>query len=262
MAKQLFYTFLDDLSLLKKLLDDRKNKEELWAEFVRRFTKLILKIAWQYENDKEKVMDKYLWVLTKLSANDYAILCKFNNNSAKQTPKFTTWLVVVINNLCIDEHRSSHGRRRFPKALTQMIEKERKIFELYYWKNYSVEEISHTLSLDLNVVGDILEKINETLTGHRNNAINVNKVEFTLLNEFNIPSDFNNNENEFEILMEEWISKLTTEEQTVIRLRFWEDLSVKDIAQITGFNNEQKIYTLLRNALNTLRRESEADLIN
>src|SRR3972149_6082881 len=97
MAKKFLYMLLDDLTLLKRLLGDQEKEEELWKEFLRRFTKLILKIIWQFEKDKDRVMDKYLWVCTKLAANNFFILKKFNEESKNKASKFTTWLVAVEN---------------------------------------------------------------------------------------------------------------------------------------------------------------------
>jgi len=259
MAKRLLYTSLDDFSLLRKLLSDKKNKEDLWKEFLRRFTKIIMKIAWQYESDRERVMDKYLWVLTKLADNSFAVLGKYNKHPDSKAPKFTTWLVAVISNLCIDEHRSKYGRKRYPKNLLRMSEEDRRVFRLYFWKGYTIEEIENILFISNSTVNEILERIEKAFNGPYERDKNITFVTYDELSHSvkNIVE-----EEDFALLIEQWILKLPPDEGTIVRLKFWEDLSVKDIASITGVENEQKVYALLRKALKSLRQESEGNLIN
>ena len=271
MPKNIFYAFLNDLSLLRKLLQDGlneqsgNNKEELWKEFLHRFTKLILKIIWQVEKDKDRVMDKYLWVCTKLAANNFYILRKFNEGSKDRTPKFTTWLVAVVRNLCIDEHRSTFGRKRLPKALLKLNDTDRKIFELYFRKSYSIDEIENTMSLQEGIVNESLERIEELLKSSRESIYVVNKsTEFISLDDLKLISESTSADNldSLEFLTEQWIVKLSEEEKIIVRLKFWEDLGVKDIAKILGYKSVQKVYAVLRNALKFLRKEAEGDVIN
>ncbi len=150
------------------MLNSGKNKEDLWAEFVRRFSKLLLKVIWQFEKDKDEVMEKYLWIFTKLADNNFSILRKFNHSSNRTPPKFSTWFVAVVRNLCVDAHRSVHGRRRFPKALLNLSAVDRKVFELYFWKGNSVEEIEYKMGQnhndEHNFVKASLERIENLLS--------------------------------------------------------------------------------------------------
>lgn len=272
MPKKHFYAFLNDLSLLRKLLKNAglneqsgNNREELWKEFLHRFTKLILKIIWQVEKDKDRVMDKYLWVCTKLAANNFFILRKFNEGSKDRTPKFTTWLVVVVRNLCVDEYRSTFGRKRLPKALLKLNDTDRKIFELYFRRSYSIDEIENTMSLQAGIVNDSLERIEELFKCSRESIYADNRRnEFISLDDVKLISESNSAHNldNLEFLTEQWIVKLPEEEKIVVRLKFWEDLRAKDIAKILGYESEQKVYAVLRNAFKFLREKAEGDVIN
>jgi DNA-directed RNA polymerase specialized sigma24 family protein len=262
MAKRIFYTLLDDLSLLRKLLNETDNREELWKEFLRRYTKLVLKIIWQFEKDKDRVMDKYLWICTKLAAGNFFILRKFDDEIKNKAPKFTTWLVAVVRNLCVDEHRSTFGRKRLPKALLKLSETDRKIFELYFWKSYSIDEIENYMSLQRELINGALERIEESLKSSRESIYMNNKnTELISLDDVSLISENNSIDisDDLEVLTGQWISKLPEEEKIIVRLKFWEDLSAKDIAKILGYDNEQKIYAVLRNALKSLRKEAEGE---
>ncbi len=265
MAKQFYYSMLDDGSLLKKLLNSEKNKEELWAEFVRRFSKLLLKVIWQFERDKDEVMEKYLWIFTRLADNDFSILRKFNYSQGKNIPKFSTWFVAVVRNLCIDAHRSVHGRKRFPKALLNLSEDDRKVFELYFWKGNSIEEIEHKMGQnhndEHNFVTASIERIENLLHRSRDSIRLDNKGYITISTE-EFSNEIAAQEEEFdelESLSESWLNMLPAQERLVLRLRFWEDLSVKEISKVMNIIPEQKIYAMIQKNLKQLRRLAERD---
>ena len=61
-------------------------------------------------------------------------------------------------------------------------------------------------------------------------------------------------------MAEKWIAKLPEEEKIIIRLKFWENLSAREIADIVGLENEQKVYSMLRNIFKTLKKDAERDI--
>jgi len=259
MKRVLRNLYRNDLTILKRLLDNRNNHSSDWKEFLRRFSNLILKVIWQFENGKDQVMDKYLAVCTKLVENNFSILRKYNKNNTDKTPKFTTWFVVVVKNLCIDEHRKSNPRKRYPKALLRLPEIDKKIFELYFWKGLSEEEILNTLSKNDNevFVGESIERIEESLNRSRDYIYCKNSTVKTVTYNDKLLVTENErqyNNEELNELLENWLAQLSEIERLIIRLRFWEDLSVKDISNIIKIYSEQKIYSIIRNVMLTLRK--------
>ena len=141
MYRKFLYSYISDNSLIKKLQGEDENSELLWHEFLNRFSKLILKVIWQFESDYDEVMEKYLQICTKLTNGNFSIIRKFKITGDTVSPKFSTWLVTVVRNLCVDLHRAKHGRKRIPKVISRLSETEQEIFRLYYWKGLSIEEI-------------------------------------------------------------------------------------------------------------------------
>lgn len=258
MYKKFYYSFLSDTALIAKIQSGEESKEYLWQEFVNRYSKLILKIIWQYDNDHDEVMDKYLWICTKLSVNDFLILKKFKIGTPEKTPKFTTWLVAVVRNLCVDAHRAKHGRRRLPKALLKLPELDRKIFDLYYWKGLTIGEIDLQLNSTVNRtnIPEALERIENSL-GVSSDSIkqNIKSNEFVRIDEINLDMlpgvDAEKNFNH--VQFERWIENLQTVEKLVVRLKFWEDLSAKEIAEQLELESEQRVYTILKSSIKKLR---------
>ncbi|HED08370.1 MAG TPA: sigma-70 family RNA polymerase sigma factor [Ignavibacteria bacterium] len=260
MAKNIRILFLNNSHLLGMLLDENEEHDVDWKEFLRRFSNLILKVIWQLEKDKDEVMNKYLVVCTKLAENKFSILRKYIENHTQKSPKFTTWLVVVVRNICIDEHRAMHGRKRFPKALLALSELDRKVFELYFWKGYSEEEIGNIINKNDKtiLISESIALIEKSLKRSRDYIYNNNSPVKTIrYDDEKLYAEYEerNDSNESEKLLEKWLSELNETERLIIRLKFWEDLSVKEIAGILKTLSEQKIYSIIRKAFETLREK-------
>jgi RNA polymerase sigma factor (sigma-70 family) len=86
---------------------DSAGQEQLWAEFLSEYSRLILHVARSQGGSYDEAMDRYAYVLERLRRDDCARLRRY---AADGRGKFTTWLVVVVRRLCVDEARSRYGR--------------------------------------------------------------------------------------------------------------------------------------------------------
>lgn len=248
-----------DEALLRNLLSRTEYVDVAWEAFLCRFSNLILKVVWQFEQDYDEAMEKYLFVCRKLAENDFGRLRRFQI-SGEKSPRFTTWLAAVANNLCIDFHRSRHGRRQLPRKLLRLSAFDREIFRLYYWKGRSHEEIEARYADKSGEghahVSDALSRIQDLITG-RSRATDKPMI---------IPLDENDPRlvsEEPDIEMEEvrqwlsrWLDALTDQERVIIRLRFWEDMKGPEIAEAMRISPEEKVYPLLQKALDHLREQA------
>lgn len=94
---------------LQLLIDSRADpaSDRAWAEFLNDYSKLILHVARATDATHDTVMDRYLFVLDALRANDFRRLRAYSEDGRGS---FTTWLVAVTRRLCVDEHRRRYGR--------------------------------------------------------------------------------------------------------------------------------------------------------
>ena len=211
-------------------------------------------------------MERYLYVCEKLSAADFAVLRRFNPRHDQHPPKLSTWLTIVVKNLCVEAHRSFHGRKRYPQALLKLSDFDRIVFGLRYWKGYSREEIEEEMKVRRNgtenSVSRSLKKIDSVLTRSPEKSAHVQR------NPTIIPLDEHANESasnmdeeagELEAWFENSIRSLSQQERIAIRLRFWEDLTAKEIATIMNISPVRKVYSLLENGLRKLRNLAQAD---
>jgi DNA-directed RNA polymerase specialized sigma24 family protein len=257
------YKHLDDAALLQRLWSgEAPVVERAWQELLRRYARLFLKIIWQFERDVDAAMAQYVYVCTRLAEDDFARLRKYQPEGRANPPKLSTWLTVVVKNLCLEQRRVVHGRRRWPRALEAMSDFDRKVFELYYWKGYTPEEIALTLEIEsqhdgASVAGALarLEALalrpSRTWHSERDPAF----VPFDEL--YHRPDDESEGAEET-ARYETLLARLPAEERLVLRLRFWEDMTASEIAQVLQWESPRRVYTVIERALKTLRTLAKA----
>ena len=255
-------TPLLDKELLAQLFSG-ESSQAAWKEFLLRYSNLFLKIIWQLEQDRDVAMDRYLFVCEKLAAKNFLILHKFNPELQEHTPKLSTWLTIVVRNICVEGHRSIHGRRRYPQALLRLSSFDREVFELSYWKGYSIDEVQQHIKARRNgsatSVRTSLRKIDSALTGASKKALRDwnDPVIVSLEEETAIEQDEHADD------LVEWFEtssrRLTDQERLAIRLRFWEDLTAAEIGSILKIQPLRKVYTLLENSLKKLQYDARRE---
>ena len=88
---------------------DPAAREAAWAGFVNLHSRLLLHVARAVVRDYDAAMDAYAYLLEQLRFDDYHRLRAY---AADGRSKFTTWLVVVAQRLCLDYYRHRYGRPR------------------------------------------------------------------------------------------------------------------------------------------------------
>jgi len=84
-------------------------REEAWGAFVEEYSRLLMSVTRSVARDVDGRMDGYTYLLDRLQADDFARLRSY---AVDGRARFSTWLVVVAQRLCIDFHRSRYGRAR------------------------------------------------------------------------------------------------------------------------------------------------------
>lgn len=94
---------------LARLLDasEPAAREAAWTQLVADYSRIILHTARSFRGDYDAAMDRYACVLEQLRANDFHRLRTF---VADGRSEFSTWLVVVAQHICLDQHRHRYGR--------------------------------------------------------------------------------------------------------------------------------------------------------
>lgn len=94
---------------LAVLLDgpDPAARDGAWARFLDRYNRLLLKAAGGYGGDYDARMDRYRHLVESLAADDFRRLRSYHHQARSSFP---SWLTVVARRLCVDYDRAHHGR--------------------------------------------------------------------------------------------------------------------------------------------------------
>ena len=113
--------------VLERLLQARSGPplERAWTEFLQEYSRLILHVARSFGGSYDAVMDRYAYVLERLRHDDHR---RLRGYVADGRGKFTTWLVVVVRRLCLDQTRARYGRQR--TAAPEEVRERRQLADL------------------------------------------------------------------------------------------------------------------------------------
>jgi RNA polymerase sigma factor for flagellar operon FliA len=204
----------------------------------------------------DEAADFKAWIRLKLIEDDYAVLRKFRGESA-----IGTYLTVVIAMLARD-YRAQHWGRWRPSAAA------RRSGELAV----RLETLVHRKGHRLSEAGEILRTAGETTLSDRElagifaqlpsrlpirpvavGAEPLNAVEASDGADTLVAERIRDEEQRLvQEALEQSLSDFTPEDRLIVRLCYWEDMSVADIAR--GLRLEQKpLYRRLNRMLATLR---------
>jgi RNA polymerase sigma factor (sigma-70 family) len=240
----------------------RADAESLFLDNLPYIERILGALARRYGMRGDEADDFASWAKTRLIENDYAVLAKFRGESS-----FTTYLTVVLSMLAREYLVQQSGRWR-PSAAARRAGLLATRLETLVYRD----------RLPLGHAGEQLRTSGETTrTDNELAAVLVRLPRREPIR----PTDAGNEPLkglastmradeilELESRAIEWerarralvraLDSLTEEDRVVVRLRFWEGLSIADIART--LNVPQKpLYRRLERALVVLRQKLESD---
>jgi RNA polymerase sigma factor (sigma-70 family) len=167
------------------------------------------------------------WALTRLIENDYAILRKFEGRSS-----MATYLSVVLSRLSLDYRNSMWGRWRPSAMAVRLGDIGVRIEEMLHRDGHSLREIIEVLRTSGSSLSDIeIGRIARQLPHRAPSAeVSLTAIEGTAREADPASIEFTNLSEEYALLRSA-ISDLSDEDQVIVRMRFWHDVSVADIAR-------------------------------
>jgi RNA polymerase sigma factor for flagellar operon FliA len=263
-----------DGQALSELID--RDPKAAWDRLVDDYSDLILGVIGRYTRDIDRQMDAYLYVLEELQAQDLRRLRHYEGAGRDCT--FATWLKLVVRNLYFDWFRREHGRKSLPKEIQKLSAVEQRAFKLVYWEGYSAQEAFEILRGQ--VKGLRYSNFIQKLAGVEGRLSSINRAKIRRdIERARGPLSLDNNEDgpplearaavrartpEDETALAErrkalWglIEGLPDEERLLIRLRFFEGLTAKQIAAAIGVAEPMQIYRRIERVCLELRRRAK-----
>ena len=243
-----------------------------WAEFLEVYSPILLQVVQQFEREPDLRTDCFVFVSEQLRRDDFRRLRRFQ--PAGQA-RFTTWLQVVIRNLCLDWRRKEFGRQRVFQSIARLSALDQEAFRWAFVDGLSAEEcfsmlrLSHP-GLSQEATAESLERVRQALTPRQLWLLSTRhpKVE-SLEDELpdgqaapqrDIPDLRPDPETwsamrEQQAALERALDRLPETERLLVRLRFDQELTLQQIAELAGLKDAQTADRRIREVLEKLRRE-------
>ena len=262
----------EDALLARRLAD---KDATAWQSFFERYSGLIYTVVRRklFAEDEDEVRTVFADVLHKLHGGKIA-------EYSGRAP-LSAWLIVVARGMALDYLRHRDGRDQPPDGYGELSDLEQEVFKLRYVDGVSLEVIIHVLgergcTVEESEFVDIFARI-EARVGKRY----LHKVEHdmkagsvgvdsgrllryllyvkasreregssTPLNELLYEEEIESKAER----VREMLAQLSPEEQTVMKLRFIENLDAGTVARLLSLGDPRRVYGITRRAVNKLRR--------
>lgn len=255
-----------DLLLLLK----STGAERAWMRFLDSYAPTIMMVAGRYAADPDRADDCFQYVCEKLCENDFHRLSQFNPD---RSAKFRTWLIAIVNNLCVDWHRTHYGRQRPPAAIKKLSEMEQLVYRYKFEQNLDLDTclrllpVSHP-RLGRQQLSDSVARIHALLTprqrwslafqrGRNRPGDESTDRDGHQLNEIVEPGpgpdELAQQEQERGALLHA-MSRLTPQQRLLLRLHYQQNMALKDVARIAGLGDLHQARRRIQAALAELKR--------
>ena len=256
-----------------RLLERLQSQESLlaWQEFLDEYSPILYQVAHACTTDADSAADCYLSICEDLARNDFRRLLKFKQDGPAS---LKTWLQVVARNLCMDWHRRHTGRRRPFKSIQSLSELEFQVYVCRFERGLSPEATLEHLrpvspDLDLAQVERAEQRIEQSLSSRQRWMLSTRqsrspcKTTALLCEEADefvsqIPDVRLDQEalivnQQQHAQMMKCVTGLPKQERLLLQLRFEEELSLEEIARLTGLADAQRAHRQIAAVLKKLR---------
>lgn len=244
---------------------------DAWTEFLQVYSPVLYQTARSCTSDNDAAADCYLHICQRLSRNGFRRLLKFKPEGSAS---FNTWLRVVARNLCFDWHRSHFGRPRPFESLQHLSPVELEVYRCRFIRGASQEETLQQLeslfpAVSLAELSSIEARLQGSLTSRQHWILGTRKQpEFSStvaiaaeegdLGTLDHPDPAPSQEerladHEQQSRLEKCVRSLPAQERFLVQLRFEQDLSLDEIAQVSGLHDAQQVHRKLAAILKKLR---------
>lgn len=245
-----------------------------WKEFLQRYSTTLQRIVRHQEHDPQRVDECFDHVTQSLSDDRFRRLRSFQPNGPAT---FRTWLMAVTTNLCTDWRRARRGRYRPPLAVAQWPELDQHVFRNLYVRGLSRLQCLRALEAtypDLNeqTLGEINARLFVMLTpqqrwqlGTRRStagpqadvpAVGIDDELASIADDAVGPDDAAHAAQQRARLTAA-LRQLPAPQRLLLRLRYEQDLTLAEVARLTGLGDPFRARRQIASALSAL-----TDLMN
>jgi RNA polymerase sigma factor (sigma-70 family) len=244
---------------------------QAWKDFLHGYSAIVLQVIRHFEREPDGVSDCYLFVCDQLRRNAF---CRLKQYRVGGATAFSTYLRAVIRNLCIDWHRKEFGRHRVFQSVEKRSPFEQEIFQRVFEQGASIEEAFELLrpgfpNATREQVAECVEQLQAGLSQRQRWLLSVRRSTTTphaadtdVSNGFvEVVSDGAPNpealaaEREKQYRLRKALAQLNSGERLLLQLRYEQELTLEQVARVSGLGNAQQADRKIREILDRLRNE-------
>lgn len=253
--------------LLERLSSRRD--DAAWNEFLTGYSSVVLHVIRRCGIDGDRVDDCFLDVCEALSKDSSRRLRSFRSDGPAS---FRTWLMAVVANLCIDWSRREQGRVRSLRSVSRLPELDRQVYRCIFERRMTRVQCLHTLlprfpGLTESGVAEINARLFQLLTPQQRWQLTVRTpslapVTFPVSPEDDDPAwqialpgpgpDELAEEDQEQRRLQQALAALPADYRLLIRLRYEQNLSLVEIARLTGQPDPFRVNRRIHAALDAL----------
>jgi RNA polymerase sigma factor (sigma-70 family) len=236
-----------------------------WQQFLDRYSSTLMHIVGQYDVNPEQINDCYIFVCEGLCDNHFRRLLSFKPEGSAS---FRGWLKVVVANLCIDYKRRENGRMRPFRSIEELPPLEQQVFRYKFQQGMSLPACLAMLEpsfpgLNEFQLATAVRRIHGALSPRQQWLLSVRRPRMVSLNgdldEPNVEPADQSPGPETRGIMEqenerlEWaLAQLNPLQRMLLKLRYQQDLTLKEAARLTRLGDPFKARREIQKALQRL----------
>lgn len=242
-----------------------------WREFQERYSSLIMQVARRYAFDAGGVTDLYVHVCDRLSDDGFRRLRQFRNDGRAS---FSTWLVAVTANLCIDWRRQQQGRLRPLASMAGLSRLDHLVYRNLYVRGMTREQCLTTLrgrfpDLDDDQLAGINARLFGLLSSRQRWQIGARASPVLSLEQgHGTDSEASGLEiaatgpgpeelaqdDQVRAQLHAALAGLAPQQRLLLRMRYEQDLTLDQIARLTGLADPAAAHRQIQAAVRKLRQ--------
>jgi len=250
---------------------DQQQTDQAWPLFLQLYSGRVLQIVRRFTKDEDDRADCFIFVCEQLRRKKCRRLRKFDPAGPAM---FTTWLHAVVFNLCRDWRRTKFPRYRVFRSVSGLPEFEQEVFHLHFERAMNLQETLEALRyvhphITRAQVADAAATIQKHITPRQRRLLLARRPKMESLSSGaeggpatqDIPDnnptsepDFAADRQQLEVALNNALMKLAPADLLILRLRFQRDLSLAEIAILTGNSNAQAVDRKIQKIVEDLRQ--------
>lgn len=222
-----------------------------WHEFLASYGSLIRHVIRDHDPDESAADECFAHVCGALSDDGCRRLRSFRVDGPAQ---FRSWLVTVVSNLCIDWRRREQGRNRLPRSVSALPELDQQVYRCIYMRRMSRAQCAQALLQDFpglteSAVAGINARLFALLTPRQRWQLSVRNRPLQQLTAGHGTEEGEEGcqladpepgpeeaaeELQDQARLQAALSRLPPDQRLLLRLRYEQNLTLAEVARLTG----------------------------